>query len=119
MSALSEISALISGLNIPVETGVFSGPAPSTYTVLVPISDGFDLHADNEPGVDIQEVRISIFTKGSYTSVKKSITAALLDAGFTVTEAYAVCTVFDLHSETKGRSLCPCLNGKGRTGKLL
>ena len=58
MSALSEISALISGLNIPVETGVFSGPAPSTYTVLVPISDGFDLHADNEPGVDIQEVRI-------------------------------------------------------------
>ena len=86
MSALSEISALISGLNIPVETGVFSGPAPSTYTVLVPISDGFDLHADNEPGVDIQEVRISIFTKGSYTSVKKSITAALLDSGFTVTE---------------------------------
>ena len=86
MSALSEISALISGLNIPVETGVFSGPAPSTSTVLVPISDGFDLHADNEPGVDIQEVRISIFTKGSYTSVKSSITAALLDSGFTVTE---------------------------------
>lgn len=86
MSALSEISALITGLNIPVETGVFSDPAPDTYTVLVPISDDFDLHADNEPGVDIQEVRISIFTKGSYTAIKNSITAALLEAGFTVTE---------------------------------
>lgn len=86
MSALSEISSLISGLDIPVETGLFSGPAPDAYTVLVPISDNFDLHADNGPEVDIQEVRVSIYTKGSYTGLKNSITAGLLRAGFTVTD---------------------------------
>ena len=86
MSLLADIHSAMKSLGIPVETGVFTDKAPDEYVVAVPLVDTFDLHADNEPGVDIQEVRISIFTKGSYTSVKSSITAALLDSGFTVTE---------------------------------
>ena len=34
----------------PVETGVFSDAAPDTYLVLTPLSDTFDLHADNRSG---------------------------------------------------------------------
>ena len=34
----------------------------------------------------IQEVRISIFTKGSYTQIKKQILSTLLNAEFTVTD---------------------------------
>ena len=60
MSLLSELKTIISSLGIPVETGVFSDNAPDEYTVLIPLNDEFDLHADNQPGVDIQGVRISI-----------------------------------------------------------
>ena len=86
MSALSEINTVLAGLSIPVETGTFSDEAPDTYAVLVPLTDTFDLHSDNYPGVDVQEVRVSLFSKGSYTALKNSIVTALLDAGFTVTE---------------------------------
>lgn len=66
MSLLSELNAIAESCGVPVETGVFSDAAPDTYLVLTPLSDTFDLHADNRPGIDIQEVRLSLFTKGSY-----------------------------------------------------
>lgn len=86
MSALSEIKSALNELNIPLETGVFKGEAPDTYAVLVPLTDTFGLHADDYPGMDIQEVRISLFSKGSYTALKNSIVSRLLSSGFTVTE---------------------------------
>ena len=67
MSLLSELNTIAGGCGIPVETGVFSDAAPDTYLVLTPLSDGFDLHADNRPSIDTQEVRLSLFTKGSYS----------------------------------------------------
>ena len=39
MNILSEVKELLSSLNIPIETGVFSGEAPNQYLVLVPLSD--------------------------------------------------------------------------------
>lgn len=65
MSLLSELNAIAESCGVPVEIGVFSDTAPDTYLVLTPLSDSFDLHADNRPGIDIQEVRLSLFTKGS------------------------------------------------------
>lgn len=85
MSILEELQIVLGGLPAPIETGVFSEKAPDEYLVLVPMSDGFDLHADNEPGVDIQEVRISLYTKGSYTKLKNAVVRKLLNADFTVT----------------------------------
>ena len=35
MSVLADCKALIEGLSIPVETGVFEGTAPETYVVIV------------------------------------------------------------------------------------
>ena len=58
MSVLSECKTLIEGLSIPVETGVFEGTAPETYVVIVPLTDTFELHADNTPGFEVQEARL-------------------------------------------------------------
>ena len=66
MSLLSELTSLLDGLNVPVETGVFSDPAPDRYAVLTPIVDTYDLFSDNAPGLDVEEVRISLFDKGNY-----------------------------------------------------
>ena len=85
MSLLSDLTNLVETLDIPVETGVFSDTAPDRYLVLVPLSDAFDIHADNSPGIDVQEVRISLYTKGSYTKEKNALIKLLLLHDFTVT----------------------------------
>ena len=86
MSALSELSHILECCRIPVETGVFSSAPSETYAVLTPLIDVFDLYADNLPGVDICEVRISIFTKQNYLTLVTLLVSDLLTAGFTVTE---------------------------------
>lgn len=86
MSILEELKGMIESLNLPVETGVFSDPAPDAYAVIVPLSDVFDLHADNGPGVDVQEARVSIYTKGSYTIIKNRLVRLLLARDFTITD---------------------------------
>lgn len=85
MSILEELQTVLSSLPAPIETGVFSEKAPDAYLVLVPMTDSFALHGDNTPLVDVQEVRISIYTKSSYTKLKNAVVWKLLDADFTVT----------------------------------
>lgn len=86
MSLLSDIQNILSALDIPVETGVFSDKAPSRYIVVVPLSDSFDLHSDNAPGADVQEVRLSLFTQGNYMKDKNAIVKLLLAQDFTITD---------------------------------
>lgn len=86
MSLLADLTTIITNLSIPVETGVFSGTAPETYAVLTPLAETFDLFADNRPLQDIEEVRISLFTKGNYKPIKKQLETALFDAEITITE---------------------------------
>ena len=86
MSLLSELNTIAGSCAIPVETGVFTDPAPDTYLVLTPLSDTFDLHADDRPGIDTQEVRLSLFTKGSYTKLKNRLVHTLLGADFYITD---------------------------------
>ena len=85
MSLLSEVRAIIETCKIPVETGVFSNVPPATYAVLTPLSDSFDIHADNKPGVDVQEVRLSLFCKENYLKTKNTIVHALLARDITIT----------------------------------
>ena len=85
MSLLSDLNVALEPVGIPLETGVFSDAAPDQYIVLVPLGDSFDLHADNAPGVDVQEARVSIYTKGNYTAVKNKVVRALLNADLTIT----------------------------------
>lgn len=86
MSLLADLKTIANEIGLPVETGVFSGIAPTEYLVLTPLTDTFDIHADNGPGVDIQEVRLSLFTKGSYTKRKNSLIRAIMAADLTITE---------------------------------
>lgn len=85
MSILEDLTSILATKGIPVETGIFSDEAPGTYIVITPLSDTFDLHADNAPGVDIQEARLSLYTKGSYTALKNRIVRLLLREDFTIT----------------------------------
>ena len=86
MSLLSELSTIAGGCGIPVETGVFTDPAPDTYLVLTPLSDSFDLHADDRPGINTQEVRLSLFCRENYTKIKNRLVKAVLNADMTITD---------------------------------
>ena len=85
MSLLSELNTIISPL-VPLETGVFSDPAPDKYAVITPMVDTFELYTDDKPRHEVQEARISLFDKGSYTAVKNQIVRILLDADFIITD---------------------------------
>lgn len=86
MSLLSELNTIAGSYGIPVETGVFTDPAPDTYLVLTPLSDTFDLHADDRPGIDTQEVRLSLLCRENYMKIKNTLARALLAADVTVTD---------------------------------
>lgn len=86
MNILGELTALMAGLGLVVETGVFSGEAPGEYTVVTPLTDSFELFGDNLPEFETQEARLSVYSQNNYLDVKSRIVRALLDAGFTVTD---------------------------------
>ena len=86
MSLLSELNTIAESCGVPVETGIFSDAAPDTDPVLTPLSDSFDLHADDRPGIDTQEVRLSLFCRENYMKIKNTLVRALLAADVTVTD---------------------------------
>ena len=86
MSLLSDLIAIAANAGIAVETGVFQDSAPEEYLALTPLSDTFDIFADNDPGIDVQEVRVSLFTAGSYTKRKNALIRAFLAADLTITD---------------------------------
>ena len=85
MSVLADIQTALSALDIPIETGVFTDTAPAKYIVAVPITDTFDLHADNAPGIDVQEARLSLYVR-NYMADKNALVKTLLGADFTITD---------------------------------
>ena len=86
MSLLSELKDIAENCGVKVETGVFSGTPPDEYIVLTPLADSFEMHCDNLPKYEIQEVRISIFSKGNYTTLKYKLTASIFKAGISITD---------------------------------
>lgn len=86
MSILLELNRIVDGLGILVETGVFKDKAPDEYVVITPLSDTFDVHADNRPQYEIQEARLSLFSKNNYQVRKNQLVRAFLGADFTVTD---------------------------------
>ncbi len=85
MCLLLELSSIAKKLKIPAQTAVYSGNAPDEYLVFTPLYDSFELHADNVPTADVQEVRISLFTKGNYARTVSRLVKALFNADITVT----------------------------------
>ena len=86
MNITQELDALITSLGLPVETGKFSGKAPEQYVVVTPLGDTFALPCDNRPEFEVQEARLSLYSKGNYQAAKRRLVNALLQAGFTITD---------------------------------
>ena len=86
MSMLEELNAIVVSAGFPVETGVFSGTAPDEYVVITPISEHFALFSDDGPGMNIEEARLSLYSKKNYTQKKDLLVRMLLTAGFTVSD---------------------------------
>lgn len=86
MSLLEDLNHCLLPLGIPIEAGVFSDAPPDEYLVITPLTDTFELHADNAPQYEVQEARLSFFKKGSYTKQKNRIVRALLGADVSITD---------------------------------
>ena len=86
MSMLEELNMIVTSAGLPVETGVFSTTAPDAYVVITPISEHFDLFSDDAPGMNIEEARLSLFSKANYAAKKILLVRLLLSAGFLVSE---------------------------------
>lgn len=83
---LQRITTVADQLGLPIEVGLFTAtPAPDTYLVATPLADLFDVFADNQPGIEVEEVRLGLFTKGNYLTERDRLTTALLEAGLTIT----------------------------------
>lgn len=83
---LTVLNEILQGLNIPVETGAFQGAPPDRYVVLTPLTDNYEIFADNRPNAETQEVRISLYDKGNYLKTKNTISRLLLESDITITE---------------------------------
>lgn len=90
MSLLSELKDIVENCGVKIETGVFSDTPPDEYIVLTPLADSFEMHCDNLPEYEIQEVRISIFSKGNYTALKRKLVTAILKADITITDRWYI-----------------------------
>ena len=86
MSMLEELNMIVESAGLPVETGVFSKAAPDEYVVITPISEHFELFSDDAPGMNIEEARLSLFSKGNYGAKERMLVRLLLSAGFLVSE---------------------------------
>ena len=80
------MTEIVGELHIPLETGVFNSSAPDRYCVFTPMTDTFELFADNRPHHETQEVRVSLYDKGNYLRTKNTLVRALLDADITITD---------------------------------
>lgn len=90
MTLLEQLNTALAPLDIPIETGIFSEAAPDEYIVIVPLSDTYDVHADNQPQVNIEEARIALFSKNNYTTAKNAIVRTLLAGEFTITARHYI-----------------------------
>lgn len=85
MNLLFELCDLLEPI-LPVETAVFSNTAPDTYAVLTPLGDNDEMFCDNAPAFEVQEARISIFTRTNYIKLRSAVVSALRNAGITITD---------------------------------
>lgn len=83
---LETLTTIADRLDLPIAVSLFTdSPAPDTYLVATPISDTLEVFADNNPHVEVEEVRLSLFTTGNYLPWRDTLTHALVDAGLVVT----------------------------------
>ena len=86
MNLLSEITGCGHLLRTACGDGRVLREPPEEYVVVTPLADTYELHADNLPGYETQEARLSLFSKGNYLMRKGQLSNALLAADFVITD---------------------------------
>ena len=97
MNILSELSSLLTELDVPFEAGHYSGVPPDEYIVIIPLADSFEFAADNLPQADVQEARIAIYSKNNYYPLRSKLTKSLLQKNFVITDRRYI----EFEAETK------------------
>jgi hypothetical protein len=82
---LADLRELIVSLGLQCETGVLSDKAPATYIVLTPIQDVYNAFGEDIPLDEVQEVRISLFTRTNYRALKRQIETVCINARLVIT----------------------------------
>ena len=85
-SILRDLKKTLMSTGLPMVTGVVWYQAHDYDLVFTPFNDLLVLFADNLPQMDLQEARISLFTKGNYMARKNQIVALLIAGDFTITD---------------------------------
>ena len=85
-SLLKGIKEALMPTGIQIETGIFSQEAPDEYLVIIPMGETYDFFADDLPSLELQEARLSLFSKENYMPRKNEVVKVLLKEGFTITE---------------------------------
>lgn len=86
MNILSDVKKVLEELNIPAMTGAFKDNVKEKYVVLIPLADSYPISADNMPITDVQELRITLFSKENYIKLKNQLILSLLKNEFYITE---------------------------------
>lgn len=83
---LEQLASVADSLGVAFEVGLFTQtPLPATYLVVTPLTDSFEVFADNTPGVEVEEACLALYTQANYLKIRDQITHALIDAGVTIT----------------------------------
>jgi hypothetical protein len=75
----------VMGAHDPPEYGDI-GADKDEFVVIIPMGDILGEYSDDEPRVETQEARLSLFTRHDYTGIKTRLTKVLLNAGFDITD---------------------------------
>jgi hypothetical protein len=86
VSLLEDLTAALTEIGIPIETGVFSDEAPDEYVVITPLSDNFVFFADDSARLETQGALISLYCKGNYVGRKNEITNKVIEMNLSITE---------------------------------
>ena len=84
MNILAELNVLLESIGLPIETGSFSESPPEKYLVITPLVDSLKYYADNLPNAQTEEVRLSVFTRGNYISLRNQLTNELFSINWTL-----------------------------------
>ena len=80
MSISQHIINTLKPLNIPVTLIENPVKAANKYVVLIPLSDNFEVFANNRPTIEVNEMELAIYVKGNYLDFVSQIVRLLLQA---------------------------------------
>lgn len=96
MNILSDIKTALGSVDLPIETGVYSG-AEKRYIVITPVSEANEDIADDDDLTETQTADINLYYTGNYITIKNQIKAALKASGFFISDGFYV----EYDAETK------------------